>query len=73
MGSVVLGYLLEVEMLKSTHLKTSGAYRMPKKIPEGSDGLHDKGIFGQQIKVLFYMNAKHLDIWRRQFGILWAT
>lgn len=36
-GSVVLGYLLEAEMLESTHLETSSAYRMPKKIPEGSD------------------------------------
>lgn len=38
-GSVVLGYLLEAEMLKSTHLKTNSVYGMPKekKIPEGSD------------------------------------
>lgn len=34
-GSVVLGYLLEAEMLESTHLETSSAYRMPKKHPRG--------------------------------------
>lgn len=72
-GSVVLGHLLEAEILKSTHFKTSSAYRMPENIPEGSDWLHDKGLFGQEIKVVFYMDAKHLDIWRQLFGILWAT
>lgn len=34
-GSIVLGYLLEAEMLESTHLETSSAYRTPKKHPRG--------------------------------------
>lgn len=69
-GAVVLGYLLEVETLKSTYLEVNSAYRMPKNIPEGADWLQDKGIFGQQIKGLFYMGAKHLDVWRQLSGIL---
>lgn len=69
----MLGYLLEAEMLKSTYLEVSSAYGMPKHIPEGADWLQDKGIFGQQIKGLFYMDAKHLDVWKQLFGILWST